>query len=91
MTSGLWFDPSIVVFIQLVSSRCGVESIECFEQWEGPAGSNQRPLVMAGAFMGIGLGGFFDGILFHQLLQIHNMLSAICPPTSVPNIEINRF
>ncbi|MDQ3120753.1 MAG: hypothetical protein M3Q89_14500 [Verrucomicrobiota bacterium] len=23
------------------------------------------------------------------LAQIHNMLSAICPPTSVPNIEIN--
>ncbi|MBA2622097.1 MAG: DUF2243 domain-containing protein [Chthoniobacterales bacterium] len=49
--------------------------------------SNQKPLVMAGAFMCIGLGGFFDGILFHQLLQIHNMLSAIRPPTSVPNIE----
>jgi len=52
---------------------------------------NQKPLVIAGVFMGIGLGGFFDGILFHQLMQIHNMLSAIRPPTSVPNLEINMF
>ena len=52
---------------------------------------NQKPLVIAGVFMGIGLGGFFDGILFHQLMQIHNMLSAIRPPTSIPNLEINMF
>lgn len=41
--------------------------------------------------MGIGLGGFFDGILFHQLLQIHNMLSAKFPKTSIANMEINMF
>ena len=41
--------------------------------------------------MGIGLGGFFDGILFHQLLQIHNMLSAKYPNTSIANLEINMF
>ncbi|MBN8419255.1 MAG: DUF2243 domain-containing protein [Verrucomicrobia bacterium] len=53
--------------------------------------SNQKPLVIAGTFMGIGLGGFFDGILFHQLLQIHNMLSAKYPNTSIANLEINMF
>ena len=52
---------------------------------------NQKPLVVAGTFMGIGLGGFFDGILFHQLLQIHNMLSAKFPKTSIANMEINMF
>lgn len=52
---------------------------------------NQKPLVIAGTFMGIGLGGFFDGILFHQLLQIHNMLSAKFPKTSIANMEINMF
>ena len=52
---------------------------------------NQKPLVIAGTFMGIGLGGFFDGILFHQLLQIHNMLSAKYPKTSIANMEINMF
>ena len=52
---------------------------------------NQKPLVTAGIFMGIGLGGFFDGIVFHQLLQIHNMLSAKYPKTSIANMEINMF
>lgn len=35
------------------------------------------------------MGGFVDGILFHQILQIHNMLSAVRPPVNVVNIEIN--
>lgn len=50
-----------------------------------------RPLISAGALLGIGLGGFFDGILFHQILQVHNMLSARLPKTSIVNIEINMF
>src|SRR3978361_1772232 len=48
-----------------------------------------RPLVSAGVLIGIGMGGFVDGILFHQIFQIHNMLSARIPPTSVVNIETN--
>lgn len=52
---------------------------------------NSKPLVIAGTFLGIGLGGFFDGILFHQLLGIHNMLTAKFPKTSIANIEINMF
>jgi uncharacterized membrane protein len=52
---------------------------------------NERPLVTAGIFMGIGLGGFADGILFHQILQIHSMLSAKFPKTSIANMEINMF
>ena len=35
-----------------------------------------KPLTTAGMVIGIGMGGFVDGILFHQILQIHNMLSA---------------
>jgi uncharacterized membrane protein len=53
--------------------------------------TNQKPLVTAGIFMGIGLGGFVDGITLHQLLQTHNMLSAIRPKDSIPNMEINMF
>jgi len=37
---------------------------------------DRRPLIIAGLLLGIDLGGFADGILFHQILQIHNMLSA---------------
>jgi len=50
-----------------------------------------RPLVTAGVVLGIGLGGFVDGILFHQILQLHSMLSARLPPTSVENIEVSMF
>jgi len=52
---------------------------------------NKKPLILAGIMMGSGLGGFFDGILFHQLLQIHSMLSAKYPPENVRNLEINMF
>lgn len=50
---------------------------------------NRRPLISAGLLLGVGLGGFVDGIVFHQILQIHNMLSAKRPPTTVVNIETN--
>lgn len=46
----------------------------------------------AGIFFGIGLGGFFDGIVLHQVLQWHHMLtSAGFPGDSVRNLEINTF
>jgi uncharacterized membrane protein len=50
-----------------------------------------RPLVSAGTILGIGLGGFVDGIVFHQVLQTHNMLSAWIPKTTVSNVEVNMF
>lgn len=34
-----------------------------------------KPLVQAGIVLGIGLCGFFDGVLY-QLLQWHHILSA---------------
>ena len=44
----------------------------------------------AGILFGLGLGGFFDGIVLHQILQWHHMLtSAGYPATSVGNLEIN--
>ncbi len=48
-------------------------------------------LVRAGVFLGIGMGGFVDGILFHQLLQFHSMVTGRLPKTSVANVEINMF
>ncbi len=35
------------------------------------------------------MGGFVDGIVFRQILQLHNMLSATVPKTTIANIEIN--
>jgi len=44
----------------------------------------------AGILFGLGLGGFFDGIILHQVLQWHHMLtSAGYPPDSVHNMEVN--
>lgn len=36
---------------------------------------NPIPLSTAGVVMGMGIGGFIDGILFHQILQLHGMVS----------------
>lgn len=49
----------------------------------------RRPLIGAGLAIGIGMGGFVGGILFHQTLQLHNMLSAKRPPDTRVNVEIN--
>ena len=51
----------------------------------------RRPLVAAGTLLGIGMGGFVDGILFHQLLQVHSMLSAQVTRNTVAGLEINMF
>ena len=48
--------------------------------------------VSAGILFGLGLGGFFDGIVLHQLLQWHHMLtSAGWPADSVSNLEFNTL
>jgi uncharacterized membrane protein len=47
------------------------------------------PLVAAGLVLGIGLGGFVDGILLHQILQWHNMLSSHTPPTDLVTMKYN--
>lgn len=41
--------------------------------------------------MGAGLGGFVDGIVLHQLLQWHNMLSNRVPASTLVGAKINMF
>jgi uncharacterized membrane protein len=46
----------------------------------------------AGILFGLSLGGFFDGIVLHQVLQWHHMLtSAGYPADSVSKLEINTL
>jgi uncharacterized membrane protein len=52
--------------------------------------STKQP-VSAGIFLGVGLGGFFDGIVLHQILQWHHMMSGWLPPTSLENLESNTL
>ncbi len=48
--------------------------------------------IAAGIFLGLGLGGFFDGILLHQVLQWHHMVTSFgYPPTSVANLQFNTL
>ena len=46
----------------------------------------------AGVLFGLGLGGFFDGIVLHQILQWHHMLtSAGYSADTVHNLQINTL
>jgi uncharacterized membrane protein len=55
------------------------------------ANARRFPLL-GGVMLGLGIGGFFDGIVFHQLLQWHHMVSSAgYPPNTVPNLEVNTF
>lgn len=47
--------------------------------------------AVSGVLFGLGLGGFFDGIVLHQLLQWHHMLSSWYPPTTVENLRLNTL
>jgi len=40
---------------------------------------------------GIGLGGFFDGITLHSILQWHHMISNVVPPTNMENMRLNML
>jgi uncharacterized membrane protein len=51
----------------------------------------RKPLVTAGLLLGVGLGGFFDGILLHQILQWHNMLASQLPVTDLVSAKVNMF
>ena len=43
----------------------------------------------AGLLLGLGLGGFVDGIALHQIAQWHNMLSAKVPPVTMGAMMVN--
>lgn len=43
----------------------------------------------AALLLGIGMGGFVDGIALHQIAQWHNMLSARVPPHSMDAMRTN--
>ncbi|MWP40129.1 DUF2243 domain-containing protein [Rhodobacter sphaeroides] len=46
--------------------------------------------LTAGILLGLGIGGFFDGIVLHQILQWHHMAtSAGYPPDRLANLKLN--
>jgi uncharacterized membrane protein len=53
--------------------------------------TSRRRLIIAGILLGVGLGGLFDGIVLHQILQWHHMVSSTTPPNTVENLELNTL
>jgi uncharacterized membrane protein len=55
--------------------------------------SRRSGMIRAGLLLGIGLGGFFDGIVLHQILQWHHMLSSdhAYPVTTVAGLKVNTL
>ncbi|AIV33273.1 DUF2243 domain-containing protein [Streptomyces globisporus] len=59
-----------------------------------------RSLQLPGIVLGVGLGGFVDGILLHQLLRWHHMLTSTntdrigvkyYPANTVPGLQMNTL
>ena len=52
-----------------------------------------RPKLLPSVLLAVGLGGFLDGIVLHQILQWHHMLSSegCCPSSSVAGLEDNTL
>lgn len=48
-----------------------------------------RRARLAGLLLGVGLGGFVDGIALHQIAHWHNMLSARVPPADMAAMRVN--
>ncbi|WP_447006740.1 DUF2243 domain-containing protein [Saccharothrix isguenensis] len=46
-------------------------------------------LPTAALLLGLGIGGFVDGIVIHQILGWHHMLSGWYPPTDSENLHLN--
>ena len=50
---------------------------------------DRRRLLVAALLLGLGLGGFFDGIVLHEILQWHHMVSTRTPPDTLENLQLN--
>jgi uncharacterized membrane protein len=57
------------------------------------ADTQRTRITVAGILLGLGLGGFFDGIVLHQILQWHHMLTSTGnhPATTVAGLEVNTL
>jgi uncharacterized membrane protein len=53
----------------------------------------EMPSKVSGLLYGLGLGGFLDGIVLHQILQWHHMVSHVgdYPTDTVAGLEVNTL
>src|SRR5690606_21033670 len=52
---------------------------------------NPVPLIITAIILGIGIGGFVDGIFFHQILQWHGMFTNKLPADTLTGKAVNMF
>ncbi len=76
----------IVVVLSVVSTKRRLA-----EPKETAVATNWIPLSAVAIVLGMGAGGFIDGIVFHQILQWHEMLTNKIPATSMVNKSVNMF
>ena len=55
------------------------------------ADAGRRVARWPAILLGVGLGGLWDGIVLHQILQWHHMVSEPVPPTTVQELELNTL
>ena len=53
--------------------------------------SERGSLIAAGVLIGAGLGAFVDGILFHEILQWHHLLSGRRDASDVVGLQVNMI
>lgn len=51
------------------------------------ASTSASVATRGGVTIGIGMGGFVDGILLHQIMEWHNMGSSVLPPTTMDSMR----
>jgi uncharacterized membrane protein len=54
-------------------------------------GNQGVTIRLPGIILGVGLGGFADGIFLHQVFQWHHMFSSIDPVDTVPGLRMNTL
>ena len=59
----------------------------------GTATERGLPSTASGLLLGLGLGGFLDGIILHQVLQWHHLVSDVdaYPANTVAGLEVNTL
>lgn len=77
----------IAILSYLATRRYDAEFNHSTNLYELPA----LPLVYSAMVLGIGIGGFADGIVLHQILQWHEMLSNKFPPNTLLQKSVNMF
>ena len=83
----LMFSPFILLGILVLV----LAVLACRRRGSDPAVLYRTPLLSAAMILGIGMGGFADGIVLHQILQWHEMLSNRIPPLTLTAKSVNMF